>query len=1192
MSDVLINGVYPVSYFTLPGIDQIQYPDTFWWSSTSRFASVDETGSNYLAADKGGALTSEILEIDLGRIREINFLNFDVLRAPINISVQYDAISTPDRQAVWLPVKAQEGLLHDDYISYDASNRTAWQNAEFNFTDAKGYIIHTRYVRLVFTRRDDAWPTSTSAKFEWPLFVKHLRLGRYVNTLRDTVGPLLVQDTPVDLDEVTLSSQDGYTSREARQRFVYPGNADRAGVTPNMLGFGILVQTSPYLLEFDQSGSGNDTSVQFAWELWDLTDALAPLKLRSGVEVGVISPGLSWLDFYLDDKLAVEGDLSKVYELRVSSRDVSACDIVFTHSPNQLSSRTIPGTLTFTNGGFSIGTSVDTTSVVAVGDYIVRQDVPDQVFYVDGVDSVSITLNVGYSGTTTSLATGAVIYPYSSYNVGTGQYVLDPERNLVMRVWADVADEGRDVLGNAYRYTTHREKAKYVHDNTRAGWMSEPAPTPEAVESLYFDLRGTDVEGERIPTLIEAINIAPRTPGVRMNVYWTQQGTSGDAPKILNDWDYMLWTPIQETYTLRRNETIEFPQPIKASFIKLEFSSLNPLPFNIPDFPRLAPRVYRRFPTWVEDQFNNSTIRNTVEDWFLRNATPVQTKILAGLRTPIKEFEYKQKEFLAALALGKIKANQLISAGLVDIADKALVDPITASRVYIQGTDQFQSSLLISVDQDSILGKLVVERFDPNILSDPVELPAESVFDNIGTVSTINDRISESYQNLAQVPMRFNRTARHLYTYEQAEFNKKAYFVGIDEVRFLRNNYTISRDDELIVDILYDEEMLQENTWDRATGTTIEDGAELYVSYQVNPDITDELVFFGGYIPSPLSETGFPARNILVYSRPDKQGNQFFQTDDYDISYTYDDDGRIVTNIARSRLAERLTTSLQDVIYVDAATVVAQGVIPSPPTDDEGVVVGTGTPITDEFEGPFMPNYGTGTYGGGVFGNLQSTLDDAATSSGHGVPSAVIDNFATDTATIIGIGVVTALDVGPTNDSNTAIGVGVVNDTLEENFDPVDANTVIGIGLPTAAEQHNKAVPVTGLTSTAAFGVPRFNTTVPVPGLTSTPSFAVMRFNVTVPIPGLGSAASFGSVYIKRTVNMTGLNSAASFGSVHGPVMVAALTSTASFGSVKVSNTARPAGLTGTPSYGTVTINSTTPVTGLGSAAAFGTVTA
>jgi len=1010
ITNLLVNNIYPISYFTLPGVDQPEYPDTFWWASNDRYAATEPDGVSYLAINDGGFATSEILEIDLGRIREINFVNFDIIRAPIDVRIEYDEISTPEREAIWLPVTRLPGLNFDNRTTFDSSNRTAWQNMELNFSTAKGNMIHTRYLRLVFTRRDEPWPTSTSVPFAWPVFIKHLRMGRYVNTLRDTVGPLLIQDTPTDLDPVQLPVYISPGSHEVRQKFVYPATSERAGKTPSMLGFGILVQTTASIENVENEDAQPQADPTMAWSVWDVTNTAEPLLLRNGVERGVATPGLSWLDFYLDEKYVIEGDLDKVYELRVSSADLFAADTVFTHQPNTLSSKAIPGFLDFNNSSTSVDTSVDVRSVVSVGDFIIRTEEDDQVYRVNALSAVAITLNAPYTGVSTTGSTGAIVYPYSSYDSVNDAYVLEGNKNLVMRVWADVADEGRDILGNTYRYVTHKEKAKYVVDGTKAGWMSEPAPTPDAVECLYFDIRSRNDEDRYVTTLVEALSIAPRTPGVRMNVYWSQQNIEGDRPETTTEWDYLLWTPIQETYTLRRDEVIEFPQPIKAAFIKLEFTALNPLPFRIPTFPALPPRLYRRYPTWVEDQFNNSKIRATVDDWFSNNSTPVQIKVLSSLANPIREFEYKQKEFLAALALGKIDGDQLITSGIVDIKDKALLDPVTASKVYIQETDQFESSLLVSVDQNSLLGKLVVNRFNPNILTDPVEVPPSAIFDGVGNVSTINDRVSQSYQNLAQVPMRFNRASRHVYTYEEAEFNKKAYFVGIDEVRFLRNNYTVQRDDPLIVDILHDDEMLEENTWEKIGLSGIPDGISLYVSYSVNPDTIDEEVYLAGHVPVALSVTGAPARNVMVYTLPGKQGLQYFQGDDYDLTFGKNADGEIVNYISRSNLTERLVSPLQDTTYIDAAIVIGRGFIPSPPTYDEGTVTGIGVGITDENEGPFVPNYGTGIYGGGVYEDMSSAYAETDTVIGDGVPSGATSVLSDDAATVTGNGVPSAVE--------------------------------------------------------------------------------------------------------------------------------------------------------------------------------------
>src|SRR5574337_957507 len=99
--------------------------------------------------------------------------------------------------------------------------------------------------------------------------------------------------------------------------------------------------------------------------------------------------------------------------------------------------------------------------------------------------------------------------------------------------------------------------------------------------------------------LIDGMRIAPRTPGVYMNVYYSQENLQGARPTTRDSWDYMLWTPVsQQSFVLRKNQLIQFPTPIRAAFMKLEFTNLNPLPWRVPIYPPLPPKLFYRFPTW------------------------------------------------------------------------------------------------------------------------------------------------------------------------------------------------------------------------------------------------------------------------------------------------------------------------------------------------------------------------------------------------------------------------------------------------------------------------------------------------------------------------------------------------------------------------------------------------------------------
>jgi hypothetical protein len=1185
-------------------VDAVQYPDTFWWSSLERFALVIPGSEVYGTLDEGGVPTEEVLEIDLGRIREVNYITMDVLKAPLDIRIEYDAISAPDRTAQWTEARPIDGMPFDDQLFFDAGNRTAWANSDFFFTSQHGNVAHTRYLRITFTRRDDRWPTATSQPFKWPVMVKHLRMGRYISEYPDTASPLLTQDTPAapDLTLSPLAADTEGGTVQVRQRFRVPRTANRGGdVWPTILGFGVLVEVNPFFPE----GDAALPVVDLSWSLWDVS-LPTPAQLASGAVGDAYLVGTNWVDWYLSGDDPVLTNPETVYEFRVESGDAATVGNVFL-SEQSLSSTPLPGTFAFVAGSATVTATNDISRLVAAGNWV-KTAASDTVLRVLSLtDSTHFQLTAPFPSASAPAATASRVYPllalqlpsgslfrgevltsgpshywrlgepsgsaldevlgtlngaivggvtqgtaglltgdantaytfngstgkvslgqlgatprhymaiiktasaderdvYSNredsahnaspatvfgisgthafaYNqestvptctgsrvindnlphiieyswdpavgvgtlyvdgqidvmvnqpVGTlaattnyhsigwdksnpqffngvidevatwstvqsadtvsrraarfrgqaftdeGTFVEQGQNNLVMRVWADLGDEGRDVLGNAYRYGVRREKAAYVVDGGRAGWMSDPAPSKDAVEALYFDLREFDADaGENVLRLVDGLRIAPRTPGVRMNVYYSKENLQGDRPASVNGWDYLLWQPLsQNSFVLRPNQVIEFPQPIRAAYVKLEFTDLNPIPWKVPAYPPLPPKPFRRFPTWVEDQFTNSQLRNVVEDWWLRQATPVQSQVLSGLTDPVREFEYKEREFFAKLALGEVDQSKLINQTLVSAEDRSVFDPVTASRIWLAPADTFGDSLLVSVDQDSILGRMVVSRFDPFSPGGTTERAGpRPVLDTIPTVSSINNRISDSYSHIAQVPMRFNTTCRHAYREDVAEFNKKGFFVGIDEVQFLRNDYSVMHDDPLIQDILHDDFLLEVNTWEPEDTTQIGDGDTVYVSYQIGLGTdyyVDEAVTLDGNLPVQLAGKGDPILNVRVFASPAKLGLTYWQGDDWILDHGRDANGVATHSITRSVYTERLGVSEQPIVYADGGIVVGRGVIPAPPITytDAGTVVGVAglalIALSPEGKNP-------GEYGMGTYGDAAGTYDD------------------------------------------------------------------------------------------------------------------------------------------------------------------------------------------------------------------------
>ena len=889
-TNYLVNGVYPPEYLGLSGVDKIQYPNQYWWASKQRYAEYDPSSPDqYL---KNGVSSSEILEIDLGRTRQINHISFDVFKVPVDIAIQYDSVSLPDGTHSWTDVRPLEDMPFDKRVFYEASTKNQWQTSNFYFTDDSRELISARYIRIVFTRRAVKWPTRGTKPFQWSVLVKDLRTAHYISDTSSSAG-LLFDTTSSDVGRKDIDIVGNQTAIVA-QRFVMPENYMRGSISPSMLGFSFLVGMSAQHSS-DYPSRSDIPQPKWFWSLHDVTDSDAGTMIYQGVinrtnsdtdkgwldarfnrssevrsttkkscmvktgsraivvqggtadlRVGdsIAGPGISngslityinAVEQYVEisqeailtestmltftrissGQVSVPTSLDRIYEVRLFSSDTSISSALYVQNPNRLPGRSLPGLYSFVNDGSNniVKTTEDPSEILSIGDYFQKtsgvDSTPSKVVFIDynmGEQVWDITIDGPYQGISEASVTASKIFPLS---IGG---IYQPSIGMVLRAFGDVAEEGRDILGNSYRYATVRNSASSVTDPDSAGWMSAPQPDPRAVESLYFDVRAIDSDRNLNTQVIDSIRIAPRTPGVNMHVYYTDIDLGGRTPNNIDEWDRIEWTPINQMYTLRNKATYSLPRPIKASYVKLEFSSLTPLPIKIPTRPKIPPVEFRRYPTWVEVQFYDPAFdgyQRVVTDWFVRNQTVAMKKMLRTLTDPVAEFQYEQREFLAALALGKITKDNFgpdVRTNLdsiLDIKNHALIDPVTKSRIYFATNDMYKGPLTATVDQTSLLGQIVANRYDP-ILATPTYEGANSRPNNTTVVSTVNDRISESYQTLTRIPMWFNRRCLHLYKTEKAQFNKKAYFVGIKSVEFFRTDYTNVRDDDVIMEIMND----------------------------------------------------------------------------------------------------------------------------------------------------------------------------------------------------------------------------------------------------------------------------------------------------------------------------------------------------------------------------------------------------
>lgn len=160
----LINGIYPISYQSLPGVPQIKYNDDQFYSSVER-----ETGDDYL-------------EIDLGSVQPINYIYFEASQKPYDITVSYDLLDlAPARN--WQDVSLIPDLPSVTRLDYQVADTNPWKTVEMWVQNPRGKIIFTRFLRIKFARRNetDSPFTNEDGSYEqYSIEVKNLRVARSV----------------------------------------------------------------------------------------------------------------------------------------------------------------------------------------------------------------------------------------------------------------------------------------------------------------------------------------------------------------------------------------------------------------------------------------------------------------------------------------------------------------------------------------------------------------------------------------------------------------------------------------------------------------------------------------------------------------------------------------------------------------------------------------------------------------------------------------------------------------------------------------------------------------------------------------------------------------------------------------------------------------------------------------------------
>lgn len=401
--------------------------------------------------------------------------------------------------------------------------------------------------------------------------------------------------------------------------------------------------------------------------------------------------------------------------------------------------------------------------------------------------------NIQYKVSSTQTVSSTAVNP-------TGTLVKDPS-SLTFRLLTLTGDSGTDLLGNQYRSYVHKASVKNVAESNDNYWLSKPNPSKFAVENVYFDISQSNAA-----VTIDSVLIEPITPNVYFNVYYSND----DSPGYNDDsWDNHLWTRVPKIFKATKKDVYVFPEAISAKYIKIEFSHLQAKYYSPGAFQK--PILYKKHPQWVFDYFiayyeykNNKTY-----DPFIQNQITIDYDVLdlgynyyKGdiIQSPsgtmeIEDIKKDQTLLLNLLTDHRIHSNQTNKNSL-DLQTlnqiKTIFNRFTSHPTASSNTDSVVTKLASGNASSTISAGLINGRAAP-MQNYPLENINLAVADT-SQVSTINRDPLILEKNFPV--MFFYVNCRHGYKEAYARFNEdKAYFAGVKNVVFQRNNHAIESDE-------------------------------------------------------------------------------------------------------------------------------------------------------------------------------------------------------------------------------------------------------------------------------------------------------------------------------------------------------------------------------------------------------------
>lgn len=306
----------------------------------------------------------------------------------------------------------------------------------------------------------------------------------------------------------------------------------------------------------------------------------------------------------------------------------------------------------------------------------------------------------------------------------------------------------------------------------------------------------SDAEDDAV--VLDGVLVDPITPNMAFNVYYSTDDAYTSDSMTETDWEQKLWTRVPQVYIAIQRNTFAFPQPVSAKYMKIEFTNLPAQTYD--PGPLQKPVSYKKFPTWVANFFIGMM------------ESPSFTASLVNVQYDALQFAYDYYlDDLDQTPASPTTPPVNLAAQLTTYfnATPTGLDANTLAQINLN-MQPYQQPIAGFADTSTMLGSYV-----SGLTSSNVPQVSEGGIINPVDYSTVSTLAREPIVMEQSTPvMFFFLTCRHAYKQLTATFDyNRAYFAGVNDVAFIRNDYTVQSDTPLYIESGGDTANIQTNDW-------------------------------------------------------------------------------------------------------------------------------------------------------------------------------------------------------------------------------------------------------------------------------------------------------------------------------------------------------------------------------------------